>query len=183
MHCAHRGDSTASRPTPSASDVRRTQWIAFIVSGAFAWQSPARFYAFSKGSISTGKCSPCRGSVDAPGDGVCLAAYRPLVGPALGCRRSLPWLEDSLSARPLTTGGRLSAQSCSLIVPSPFPRGNRGRLARRWTTAGRARLCRKGYGGVATALARRFRSDVASGELVAIIGPNGARAKRRASIF
>ena len=82
----------ASRDSPLRADaigidVRRTQWIAFIVAGTFAGIAGALF-AFSKGSISPETLSVQR-SVDALVM-VLLGGVQTLTGPLPGARRSSP---------------------------------------------------------------------------------------------
>jgi branched-chain amino acid transport system permease protein len=119
----------ASRDSPLRADaigidVRRTQWIAFSVSGAFAGIAGA-LYAFSKGSISPEVLSVPR-SVDALVM-VLLGGVQTLAGPALGAA-VFTWLEDSL-ARDLSYW-RAAIGAVVLLIVLAFPRGIVGAVRR-----------------------------------------------------
>ena len=98
-------------------DVRRTQWIAFSASGAFAGIAGA-LYAFSKGSISPEVLSVPR-SVDALVM-VLLGGVQTLAGPALGAA-AFTWLEDSLSRD--FSYWRAAIGGVVLLIVLAFPRG------------------------------------------------------------
>src|SRR4029077_2197334 len=104
--------------------VRRTQWIAFGVSGAFAGIAGA-LYAFSKGSISPDVLAVPR-SVDALVM-VLFGGVQTLAGPALGAA-AFTWLEDALS-RDLSYWRAALGASVLLIVLA-FPRGIAGAIRR-----------------------------------------------------
>lgn len=119
----------ASRDSPLRADaigidVRRTQWIAFSASGAFAGIAGA-LYAFSKGSISPEVLSVPR-SVDALVM-VLLGGIQTLAGPAVGAA-AFTWLEDSLS-RDLSYW-RAAIGAVVLLIVLAFPRGLAGAIKR-----------------------------------------------------
>ncbi|HEY3077803.1 MAG TPA: ABC transporter permease [Burkholderiales bacterium] len=103
-------------------DVRRTQWIAFAVAGAFAGIAGA-VYAFSKGSISPETLSVPR-SVDALVM-VLLGGVQTLTGPAWGAAL-FTWLEDSLSRD--FSYWRAAIGAVILVLVLVFPRGIAGYL-------------------------------------------------------
>ena len=98
-------------------DVRRTQWLAFAVAGAFAGIAGA-FYAFSKGSISPESLSVPR-SVDALVM-VLLGGVQTLTGPAWGAAL-FTLLGDSL-ARDFSYW-RAAIGTVILVLVLAFPRG------------------------------------------------------------
>jgi branched-chain amino acid transport system permease protein len=101
-------------------DVRRTQWIAFMVAGTFAGMAGA-LYAFSKGSISPETLSVER-SVDALVM-VLLGGVQTLTGPAWGAAL-FTWLEDSLSREFAYWRAAIGAVILALVLV--FPRGIAG---------------------------------------------------------
>jgi branched-chain amino acid transport system permease protein len=103
-------------------DVRRVQWIAFIVAGTFAGIAGA-VYAFSKGSISPEVLSVGR-SVDALVM-VLLGGVQTLTGPAWGAAL-FTWLEDSLSRD--FAYWRAAIGTVILLLVLAFPRGIAGYL-------------------------------------------------------
>jgi branched-chain amino acid transport system permease protein len=115
----------ASRDSPLRADaigidVRRTQWMAFIVAGTFAGMAGA-LYAFSKGSI-----SPETLSVERSVDGlvmVLLGGVQTLTGPAWGAAL-FTWLEDALSREFAYWRAAIGAVVLLLILA--FPRGIAG---------------------------------------------------------
>jgi len=119
----------ASRDSPLRADaigidVRRTQWIAFTVSGTFAGIAGA-LYAFSKGSISPEVLSVPR-SVDALVM-VLLGGVQTLTGPPLGAGL-FTWLEDSLSRD--FNYWRAAIGAVVLLIVLVFPRGIAGAIGR-----------------------------------------------------
>jgi branched-chain amino acid transport system permease protein len=107
-------------------DVRRTQWLAFIVAGTSAGLAGA-LYAFSKGSISPETLSVGR-SVDALVM-VLLGGVQTLTGPAWGAALFI-WLEDAL-ARELPYW-RAGIGAVILLLVVAFPRGVAGHLQERF---------------------------------------------------
>ena len=103
-------------------DVRRVQWIAFIVAGTFAGIAGA-MYAFSKGSISPEVLSVGR-SVDALVM-VLLGGVQTLTGPAWGAA-VFTWLEDSLSRD--FAYWRAAIGAVILLLVLALPRGIAGYL-------------------------------------------------------
>ena len=101
-------------------DVRRVQWIAFIIAGTFAGIAGA-VYAFSKGSISPEVLSVGR-SVDALVM-VLLGGVQTLTGPAWGAAL-FTWLEDSLSRD--FAYWRAAIGAVILLLVLAFPRGIAG---------------------------------------------------------
>jgi branched-chain amino acid transport system permease protein len=101
-------------------DVRRTQWLAFMVAGTFAGMAGA-LYAFSKGSISPETLSVER-SVDALVM-VLLGGVQTLTGPAWGAAL-FTWLEDSLSREFAYWRAAIGAVVLTLVIA--FPRGVAG---------------------------------------------------------
>jgi len=101
-------------------DVRRTQWIAFVIAGTFAGIAGA-LYAFSKGSISPETLSVQR-SVDALVM-VLLGGVQTLTGSAWGAAL-FTWLEDSLSRE--FAYWRAAIGAVILVLVLAFPRGIAG---------------------------------------------------------
>jgi len=97
-------------------DVRRTQWIAFMVAGTFAGIAGA-FYAFSKGSISPETLSVER-SVDALVM-VLLGGVQTLTGSAWGAA-VFTWLEDSLSREFAYWRAAIGAVILLLVLAFPY---------------------------------------------------------------
>ena len=119
----------ASRDSPLRADaigidVRRTQWMGFIVAGTFAGIAGS-LYAFSKGSISPEVLGVPR-SVDALVM-VLLGGVQTLTGPAWGAAL-FTWLEDSLSRD--FNYWRAATGGVVLLLVLAFPRGIAGTLRR-----------------------------------------------------
>jgi branched-chain amino acid transport system permease protein len=112
-------------------DVRRTQWTAFAVAGAFAGFAGG-LYAFSKGSISPETLAIPR-SVDALVM-VLLGGLNALAGPLLGAA-AFTWLSDTLARATEYWHALLGAMILLIVVA--FPMGIGGAL-RRWLV-GRSR--------------------------------------------
>ena len=107
-------------------DVRRTQWLAFVVAGTFAGIAGA-LYAFSKGSISPETLSIGR-SVDALVM-VLLGGVQTLTGPAWGAAL-FTWLEDALARE--VPYWRAGIGGVILLLVLAFPRGVAGHLKERF---------------------------------------------------
>ena len=119
----------ASRDSPLRADaigidVRRIQWMAFIVAGTFAGIAGS-LYVFSKGSISPEVLGVPR-SVDALVM-VLLGGVQTLTGPAWGAAL-FTWLEDSLSRD--FSYWRAATGGVVLLLVLAFPRGIAGALRR-----------------------------------------------------
>ena len=119
----------ASRDSPLRADaigidVRRMQWMAFVVAGTFAGIAGS-LYAFSKGAISPEMLGVPR-SVDALVM-VLLGGVQTLTGPAWGAAL-FTWLEDSL-ARDFSYW-RAATGGVVLLLVLAFPRGIAGALRR-----------------------------------------------------
>jgi len=119
----------ASRDSPLRADaigidVRRTQWMAFAVAGAFAGVAGS-LYAFSKGSISPEVLGVPR-SVDALVM-VLLGGVQTLTGPAWGAAL-FTWLEDALSRD--FSYWRAAIGGVVLLLVLAFPRGIAGTFKR-----------------------------------------------------
>jgi branched-chain amino acid transport system permease protein len=119
----------ASRDSPLRAevigvDVRRTQWIAFGIAGAFAGLAGG-LYAFSKGSISPETLAIPR-SVDALVM-VLLGGLNALGGPLLGAA-VFTWLSDTLARATEYWHGVLGALILAIVVL--FPMGIGGGLQR-----------------------------------------------------
>ena len=119
----------ASRDSPLRADaigidVRRTQWMAFAVAGAFAGIAGS-LYAFSKGSISPEVLGVPR-SVDALVM-VLLGGVQTLTGPAWGAAL-FTWLEDALSRD--FSYWRAAIGGVVLLLVLAFPRGIAGTFKR-----------------------------------------------------
>ena len=120
----------AARDSPLRADaiginVRRIQWMAFTVAGAFAGVGGA-VYAFSKGSISPELLSVPR-SVEALVM-VLLGGVQTLTGPAWGAAL-FTWLDDALSRD--FNYWRAATGAVILLLVLAFPAGVAG-YARRW---------------------------------------------------
>ena len=115
---------SALRADAIGIDVRRTQWAAFAVAGAFAGIAGA-LYAFSKGSISPELLGVPR-SVDALVM-VLLGGVQTLTGPAWGAGL-FTWLEDSLSRD--FDYWRAAIGGVVLLLVLAFPRGIAGSFSR-----------------------------------------------------
>lgn len=119
----------ASRDSPLRADaigidVRRMQWMAFVVAGTFAGIAGS-LYAFSKGAISPEMLGVPR-SVDALVM-VLLGGVQTLTGPAWGAAL-FTWLEDSL-ARDFSYW-RAATGGVVLLLVLAFPRGIAGAFRR-----------------------------------------------------
>jgi branched-chain amino acid transport system permease protein len=106
-------------------DVRRTQWMAFAVAGAFAGFAGG-LYAFSKGSISPETLAIPR-SVDALVM-VLLGGLNALAGPLIGAA-AFTWLSDTLARATEYWHALLGAMILLIVVA--FPMGIGGALQRR----------------------------------------------------
>ncbi|HEY5896201.1 MAG TPA: ABC transporter permease [Burkholderiales bacterium] len=106
-------------------DVRRVQWIGFVVAGTFAGVAGA-VYAFSKGSISPESLSVGR-SVDALVM-VLLGGVQTLTGPVWGAAL-FTWLEDALSRE--FGYWRAAIGAVVLLLVLVFPKGVAGHLKER----------------------------------------------------
>jgi branched-chain amino acid transport system permease protein len=96
-------------------DVRRTQWIAFTVAGAFAGLAGG-LYAFSKGSISPETLAIPR-SVDALVM-VLLGGLNAMLGPLLGAA-AFTWLADTLARITQYWHAVLGAAIVVIVVAAP----------------------------------------------------------------
>jgi branched-chain amino acid transport system permease protein len=105
-------------------DVRRTQWIAFGVAGAFAGLAGG-LYAFSKGSISPETLAIPR-SVDALVI-VLMGGLNALAGPLLGAA-AFTWLADTLARA--TEFWRAVLGFAILAIVVAFPAGIGGAVKR-----------------------------------------------------
>jgi branched-chain amino acid transport system permease protein len=98
-------------------DVKRLQWVAFVLAGTFAGLAGA-LYAFSKGSI-----SPETMSVGKSIDGlvmVLLGGVQTLVGPIVGAV-TFTWLHDTVARN--TDYWRAVLGGIILILVLLFPQG------------------------------------------------------------
>jgi branched-chain amino acid transport system permease protein len=117
-------------------DVKRLQWVAFVVAAVFAGLAGALF-AFSKGSI-----SPDSMAVGKSVDGlvmVLLGGLQTLAGPVVGAV-SFTWLQDSVARN--TDYWRALLGGIVLILVLAFPQGIAGfvgwasaHVGRRWAEA------------------------------------------------
>ena len=98
-------------------DVRRTQWVAFALAGAFAGLAGGLF-VFSKGSISPEALAIPR-SVDALVM-VLLGGLNALAGPLLGAA-AFTWLQDVLARA--TEYWRAAMGATILLLALAFPMG------------------------------------------------------------
>jgi branched-chain amino acid transport system permease protein len=105
-------------------DVRRTQWMAFMIAGLFAGLAGA-LYAFSKGSISPETLSVER-SVDALAM-VLLGGVQTLTGAVWGAG-VFTWLDDTLARQ--FAYWRAAIGAVILLLVLAFPRGLAGTLRR-----------------------------------------------------
>jgi branched-chain amino acid transport system permease protein len=120
----------ASRDSPLRSDaigidVKRVQWVAFVIAGLFAGLAGA-LYAFSKGSI-----SPESMHVGKSVDGlvmVLLGGVQTLSGPVVGAV-TFTWLHDTVARN--TEYWRAMLGAIILILVLLFPQGIAG-FARQW---------------------------------------------------
>jgi branched-chain amino acid transport system permease protein len=122
------GRDSALRAEALGIDVRRTQWLAFALAGAFAGLAGA-LYAFSKGSISPETLAIPR-SVDALVM-VLLGGLNALAGPLVGAV-AFTWLSDTLARA--TEYWRAVLGSAILLIVLVFPMGIGGGITRllRW---------------------------------------------------
>lgn len=123
------GRDSALRAEAIGIDVRRTQWMAFALAGAFAGLAGG-LYAFSKGSISPETLAIPR-SVDALVM-VLLGGLNALAGPLLGAA-AFTWLADVLAR--ITDYWRATMGVAILVIVLAFPAGIGGAvqlLLRRW---------------------------------------------------
>jgi branched-chain amino acid transport system permease protein len=107
-------------------DVKRMQWLAFILAGGVAGLAGA-LYAFSKGSI-----SPESMSVGKSVDGlvmVLLGGIQTLAGPVVGAF-SFTWLHDVVARN--TDYWRAMLGSVILILVLLFPQGIAGSVQLLW---------------------------------------------------
>ncbi len=118
------GRDSALRADAIGIDVRRTQWVAFALAGAFAGLAGG-LYAFSKGSISPQTLAIPR-SVDALVM-VLLGGLNALAGPLIGAA-AFTWLSDTLSR--VTDYWRASLGVAILLIVLVFPLGIGGALQR-----------------------------------------------------
>jgi branched-chain amino acid transport system permease protein len=121
----------ASRDSPLRSDaigidVRRTQWRAFIVVGAFAGLAGGLF-AFSKGSISPDSTMGVSRSIDGLVM-VLLGGVQTLAGPVVGAA-AFTWLQDTIARS--TDYWRALLGVTILVIVLAFPQGIVGGL-RAW---------------------------------------------------
>ncbi|MEY2621028.1 MAG: hypothetical protein RIT26_848 [Pseudomonadota bacterium] len=107
-------------------DVKRVQWVAFVIAGVFAGLSGALF-AFSKGSI-----SPDALGVSKSVDGlvmVLLGGVQTIVGPLVGAV-SFTWLSDIIARS--TDYWRALLGGIILLLVLAFPQGIAGSLQQAW---------------------------------------------------
>ena len=105
-------------------DVKRVQWVAFVIAAAFAGLAGA-LYAFSKGSI-----SPDTVSVNRSVDGlvmVLLGGLQTLAGPIVGAV-TFTWLQDAVARN--TDYWRALLGGVILLLVLVFPQGIAGFFAR-----------------------------------------------------
>jgi branched-chain amino acid transport system permease protein len=107
-------------------DVRRVQWIAFIVVGGFAGLAGG-LYAFSKGSISPDSTMSVSRSIDALVM-VLLGGVQALSGPVVGAA-AFTWLQDTIARN--TDYWRALLGITILVIVLAFPQGIVGGL-RAW---------------------------------------------------
>ncbi len=114
------GRDSALRADAIGIDVKRMQWVAFIIAGAFAGLAGA-LYAFSKGSI-----SPETLSVGKSVDGlvmVLLGGIQTLAGPVVGAV-TFTWLHDTVARN--TDYWRAMLGAIILLLVLLFPQGIAG---------------------------------------------------------
>jgi branched-chain amino acid transport system permease protein len=107
-------------------DVRRLQWTAFVVAGAFAGLAGG-LYAFSKGSISPDSTMAVSRSIDALVM-VLLGGVQTLSGPIVGAAL-FTWLQDTIARG--TDYWRAVLGVTILVLVLVFPQGIVGAL-RSW---------------------------------------------------
>jgi branched-chain amino acid transport system permease protein len=113
----------AARDSPLRSDaigidVRHTQWLAFIVVGAFAGLAGG-LYAFSKGSISPDSTMGVSRSIDGLVM-VLLGGVQTLTGPVVGAA-AFTWLQDTIARN--TDYWRALLGITILVIVLAFPQG------------------------------------------------------------
>ena len=104
-------------------DVKRVQWVAFVIAASFAGLAGA-LYAFSKGSI-----SPDTVSVNRSVDGlvmVLLGGLQTLAGPIVGAV-TFTWLQDAVARN--TDYWRALLGGVILLLVLVFPQGIAGFFA------------------------------------------------------
>jgi len=114
------GRDSALRADAIGIDVKRVQWVAFVVAGLFAGLAGA-LYAFSKGSI-----SPDSMAVGRSVDGlvmVLLGGLQTLAGPLVGAV-SFTWLQDTVARS--TDYWRALLGGIILLLVLAFPMGIAG---------------------------------------------------------
>jgi branched-chain amino acid transport system permease protein len=117
-------------------DVKRVQWVAFVVAALFAGLAGA-LYAFSKGSI-----SPDTISIGRSVDGlvmVLLGGLQSLAGPIVGAV-SFTWLQDTVARN--TDYWRALLGGIILFLVLVFPQGIAGffeQLGDKWSSRGSSR--------------------------------------------
>jgi branched-chain amino acid transport system permease protein len=111
-------------------DVRRVQWIAFMVAGGFAGLAGGLF-AFSKGSISPDSTMAVSRSIDALVM-VLLGGVQTLSGPVVGAA-AFTWLQDTIARN--TDYWRALLGIAILVIVLAFPQGIVGGL-RAWLAPG-----------------------------------------------
>jgi branched-chain amino acid transport system permease protein len=104
-------------------DVRRMQWLAFIVAGAFAGLAGGLF-AFSKGSISPDSTMAVSRSIDGLVM-VLLGGVQTLSGPVVGAA-AFTWLQDTIARN--TDYWRALLGIAILVIVLAFPQGIVGGL-------------------------------------------------------
>jgi branched-chain amino acid transport system permease protein len=104
-------------------DVRRLQWTAFVVAGAFAGLAGG-LYAFSKGSISPDSTMAVSRSIDALVM-VLLGGVQTLSGPVVGAAL-FTWLQDTIARG--TDYWRAVLGVTILVLVLVFPQGIVGAL-------------------------------------------------------
>jgi len=114
-------------------DVRRMQWLAFIVAGAFAGLAGGLF-AFSKGSISPDSTMAVSRSIDGLVM-VLLGGVQTLTGPVVGAA-AFTWLQDTIARN--TDYWRALLGIAILVIVLAFPQGIVGGL-RAWLSPKEAR--------------------------------------------
>jgi len=119
------GRDSALRADAIGIDVKRVQWIAFIIAGAIGGMAGSLF-AFSKGSISPEGLHVSR-SIDALVM-VLLGGVQTLVGPVVGAI-SFTWLHDTVARN--TDYWRAVLGGIILLLVLLFPQGIAGQL-RHW---------------------------------------------------
>jgi branched-chain amino acid transport system permease protein len=120
------GRDSVLRADAIGIDVKRLQWLAFVLAGGVAGLAGA-LYAFSKGSI-----SPESMSVGKSVDGlvmVLLGGIQTLAGPVVGAF-SFTWLHDVVARN--TDNWRAKLGSVNLLLVLLFPQGIAGSVQMLW---------------------------------------------------